>query len=114
MPWEKGQILEFNQYIKSDIMSYIIYADIESLIKKIDGYANNPENSAYFLWIFNVSNLGIWSHRKQTYFISRKWLYEKPLRIFNPFSANVPLKEKPSGCLLPAKYLKNTCVNDYY
>ena len=30
-------------------MSYIIYADIESLIKKIDGYANNPENSAYFL-----------------------------------------------------------------
>ena len=26
-------------------MPYIIYADIESLIKKkIDGYANNPEN----------------------------------------------------------------------
>ena len=27
-------------------MSYIIYADIESLIKKIDGSANNPENSS--------------------------------------------------------------------
>ena len=27
------------------IMPYIIYADIESLIKKVDGYANNPENS---------------------------------------------------------------------
>ena len=26
-------------------MSYIIYADIESLMKKIDGCANNPENS---------------------------------------------------------------------
>ena len=27
-------------------MPYIIYADIEFLIKKIDGYANNPENSS--------------------------------------------------------------------
>ena len=27
-------------------MSYIIYADIESLIKKIDGCADNPENSS--------------------------------------------------------------------
>ena len=26
-------------------MTYIIYADIESLIRKIDGYTNNPENS---------------------------------------------------------------------
>ena len=34
MPSEKGNILEFNQYMKSDKMPYIIYADIESLIKK--------------------------------------------------------------------------------
>ena len=27
-------------------MPYTIYADIESLIKKIDGCANNPENSS--------------------------------------------------------------------
>ena len=27
-------------------MSYIIYADIESVIKKKDGFANNPENSS--------------------------------------------------------------------
>ena len=27
-------------------MQYIIYADIESLIRKIDGCANNPENSS--------------------------------------------------------------------
>ena len=27
-----------------DKMRYIIYADIESLIGKIDGWANNPEN----------------------------------------------------------------------
>ena len=63
---EKNKILKFNQHIKSDKMLYIIYADLESLIKKIDGCANNPEkifNSnnwrAYSLWIFNLNNLGI-------------------------------------------------------
>ena len=44
MPLEKYKILEFNQCMKSDKILYIIYADIESLIKKIDGCANNPEN----------------------------------------------------------------------
>ena len=43
MSSSKGDILQFNQNIKSDKMSYIIYADLESLIKKIDGCANNPE-----------------------------------------------------------------------
>ena len=32
MPSEKDKILQFNQYLKSDKMSYIIYTDIESLI----------------------------------------------------------------------------------
>ena len=41
---EKDNILKFNQYMKSDKMPYITYADIESLIKKIDRCANNPEN----------------------------------------------------------------------
>ena len=31
---EKDNILEFHQYMNSDKMPYIIYADIESLIKK--------------------------------------------------------------------------------
>ena len=44
MPSEKYK--EFNQYMKSDIMSYLIYADIKSLIKKIDGCANNSEKSS--------------------------------------------------------------------
>ena len=43
---EKDNILEFNQYMNSDKMPYIIYADIESLIKKTDGCANNSENSS--------------------------------------------------------------------
>ena len=46
MPSEKNNILEFNQYMNSDKMSYIIYPDIKPLIKKLDGYANNPENSS--------------------------------------------------------------------
>ena len=46
MPSEKDNILEFNQYMKSEKMLYIIYADIESLIKKIGGCPNNPKNSS--------------------------------------------------------------------
>ena len=34
MPTESNSILEFNQYMMSDKMPYIIDADIESLIKK--------------------------------------------------------------------------------
>ena len=44
---EKDNILKFNQYMKSVYnMPYFIYADMESLIAKIDGCANNPENSS--------------------------------------------------------------------
>ena len=32
--------------MKSDKMPYVIQADIESLIRKIDGCVNNPENSS--------------------------------------------------------------------
>ena len=46
MPSEKDNILEFDQYMKSDKISYIIYADIDSLIKEIDGCTNNLENSS--------------------------------------------------------------------
>ena len=34
MPSEKDNTLEFNQYIKLDEITYIIYIDIESLIRK--------------------------------------------------------------------------------
>ena len=46
MPAERNKILKFNQYMKLNKMSYIIYADLESLIKKIDGCENNPENTS--------------------------------------------------------------------
>ena len=46
MSTEKDYILEFSRYMNSDKTLYIINADIESLITKIGGCANNPENSS--------------------------------------------------------------------
>ena len=46
MPSEKDNTLQLNKYMKSNKMSYIIHADIESLIKKIDECPNSPENSS--------------------------------------------------------------------
>ena len=46
MPSEGTKILEFNEYQKSDKASFIIYADLECKIEKIDGCKNNPENSS--------------------------------------------------------------------
>ena len=37
MPSEDTKIIEFNQYQKSDKAPFIIYADLESIIEKIDG-----------------------------------------------------------------------------
>ena len=44
MPSKNTKILEFNQYQKSDKVPFIIYADLECLLEKIDGCENNPEN----------------------------------------------------------------------
>ena len=43
MPSEDTEILEFNQYQKSNQAIFIIYADLECLTEKIDGCKNNPE-----------------------------------------------------------------------
>ena len=43
MPSEENAILEFNQYLKSAKVPSIIYADLEPLIKQVDGCENNPE-----------------------------------------------------------------------
>ena len=37
MPSEDTKVLKFNQYQKSDKSSFIIYADFECIIEKIDG-----------------------------------------------------------------------------
>ena len=46
MPFEDTKILEFNQYQKSDKAPFLIYADLECIIKKIDGCKNNPQNAS--------------------------------------------------------------------
>ena len=46
MPSEDTKILEFNQYYKSDKATLNIYADLESLIEKIDRCKNIYENSS--------------------------------------------------------------------
>ena len=46
MPSDSTKILEFNQYQKSDKGPFIIYADLNYIIEKIDGCKNNPENSS--------------------------------------------------------------------
>ena len=43
---EDTRIFEFNQYQKSDKAPFIIYADLECIIKKIDVCKNNAENSS--------------------------------------------------------------------
>ena len=48
-------------------MLYVIYAYIESLIKKIDRSANNPENS---------STTKIGEHMLCRYSISSKWAFD--------------------------------------
>ena len=46
MPSEDTKILEFNQYQKSDKAPFLIYADLEYIMEKIDGCKNNPEDSS--------------------------------------------------------------------
>ena len=59
-------ILEFNQYTKSDKWPYIIYSETESLIKKIDNCRKNPEKS---------STTKIGKHISCVYSISTTWAF---------------------------------------
>ena len=66
MSAQKDNISQFNQYMKSDKILYIIYADLESLIKKNRRMCeqskkifNNKNWKKYSLRIFNFKDLGI-------------------------------------------------------
>ena len=58
---QKDNISYLNQYMNSNKLSYIIYANLESLIEKIDGCANNSEkpSTTKIVSISFVNNLGI-------------------------------------------------------
>ena len=64
MQTEKDNILKFNRYMKSDKVPYIIYADIEPLIRQIDGCASNSEKS---------STIKIGEHNPCRYSMSTIW-----------------------------------------
>ena len=40
------EVFDFNQYKKSGKALFTIYADVECVTEKIDGYKNNSENSS--------------------------------------------------------------------
>ena len=44
MPSEDTKVLELNQYLKSDGPPFIIYADLECILEKLDGCKNNSQN----------------------------------------------------------------------
>ena len=46
MSTKDPKIFGFSQYQKSDKALFIIYADLECLIEKIDGCKSNPEKSS--------------------------------------------------------------------
>ena len=46
MPSEDTKMLELNQHQKSGKAPFIIYADLECIIEKIDGCKNNPDKSS--------------------------------------------------------------------
>ena len=46
MLFKDTNVLEFNQYRKTDKRPFVIYADLEPLLEKIDGCKTNPEKSS--------------------------------------------------------------------
>ena len=67
MPSEKDNILEFKQNMKSDKMSHIIYADIKSLIRKVNGCANNLEK-------YSTTEIGV--HIPPGYAMLKIWRFD--------------------------------------
>ena len=71
MSSEETKILEFNQYKKSDKAPFIIYADLEWIIEKIDRCKNNPKKfiqnkskQTYSISFFNIYNICVSKCRK--------------------------------------------------
>ena len=78
MPSKKDNALVFNRYMKSDKMPYISFADIESFIKKLDGYANNLENSSTtkigenIACGYSISTIWAFDHIENTHTLYRR------------------------------------------
>ena len=67
MPSEDTKISEFDQYRKSDKKSSLIYVDLESLFKRIDGCKSNSGKS---------SSTKLCEHIPFSYSVSTIWTFE--------------------------------------
>ena len=135
MPLEKDKILEFNQYMKSDKVPYIIYAHIESLIKKIDGCANYPENSLttkigeHISCGYLMSTIWAFDHRENKHTLYRRkekilWVFKGTRNKYNWFwkEKSVTVNKRrikiTSGCksmlYFQQKNLKKSSQKDKY
>ena len=92
------RILEFHQYMKSDKMSFIIYANIEYLIRKINGCSNNQERSStttrgeYIPCGYSISTICGFDHleNKHTLYVAKYCLK----KFCNSFREQLILKRK--------------------
>ena len=70
-------MLEFNHHMNSDKIPDIIYADIESLIKKIDGLAIDQENltatklAQVIVYGYSMSTIWAFDHRENKHTLYR-------------------------------------------
>ena len=51
---ENTEISEFNQYLKSYKAPFIVYADLECIIEKINGFIYSKSKEQYFITFFNI------------------------------------------------------------
>ena len=65
---KKNNILKINQYWKPDKAPFKIYADLQSLVKKIYDYKNNPKKS---------STTKIGEHIPCGYSMSTIWTFDR-------------------------------------
>ena len=66
MPSVDTKISEFNQYQKPDQAPFIIYADLECIMEKIDGCKNDSENPSGFS-IFTISSFRSKENKNDVY-----------------------------------------------
>ena len=77
MPSKDTKILEFSQYQTSDKAPFIIYADLECLIEKIDGSKNNSQNlltvkiRKHIPWDFSVPTISSFKSIKNKHDVYR-------------------------------------------
>ena len=78
MSSEKVIKLKFNQYMKPEKMPYIVSAYMETLIKEINWFDNNPENSftskigELIRWGYSMSTTRSFDHKENKHILYHK------------------------------------------